>query len=420
MSTKSQETSENQCLGCGKHDAPFECTGCNEVSFCSQDCQRNTWSTHRFDCLPCSICGERVPGILVRRDCACKKGGYSHVTCLVKEAVEDSGGKEWSFSSDQFEKCKLCGEPFTGDTKKVLDRERKARVEKAKGKLHHLLDVCQDAGNEMSDLNHSDVMEYGAMAEKAIDIARELHDGEEDANSIDTFWAFYCLARAFLVIDKSLLDLNEEEKSEENFKLALAEAEKHKTSGRTNRLKLATMWLADTYMSRNKYSEALPLLEEVYDKYYQLLGRENQFCTANWLTDCYSHTRMWKKARNMAVKAREQCEGLYGGNDRRTLKLIEHYATIIDASFNPAKTYAVENLPDGTTVEIAGYSNGYFDIALLSVSSERGLGLGLGLGHRLFHRFSRTSHYDSGFGRCPSQSQGCQTFEWKAWYCRDV
>jgi len=82
----------------------FVCTGCYDDSFCSKDCQRNAWNTHRFDCFPCYICMKRVSGVKVHRTCACIKKVLS--TPQWKTAEQESGtilvrsGNSVSFADD--------------------------------------------------------------------------------------------------------------------------------------------------------------------------------------------------------------------------------------------------------------------------------------------------------------------------------
>ena len=144
MKTKRSSESEKKCLECGqqadKSNDMFVCTGCFDVMFCSKKCQRSAWDTHRLYCFPCYVCGKRVSGVKVHRECQCsKKKGYAHTDCLVDAAIEDSGGRAWDFSSTMWEQCRLCGGSFSGDVKESLDNERHSRVAKAKERLKDLL-----------------------------------------------------------------------------------------------------------------------------------------------------------------------------------------------------------------------------------------------------------------------------------------
>jgi tetratricopeptide (TPR) repeat protein len=48
---KSKPTHGLHCLNCGKYDGPlFRCSRCGSVCFCSVDCQRIAWRTHKSDC----------------------------------------------------------------------------------------------------------------------------------------------------------------------------------------------------------------------------------------------------------------------------------------------------------------------------------------------------------------------------------
>jgi hypothetical protein len=99
----------------------------------------------------------------------------------VKEAVEDSGGNEWSFSSTQFEKCKLCGVPYTGDTKNVLDVDRKFRMERPTERLHRLLDICHET---YANVDESHCSRFIQLTKYVDVLCREIY-GEDDLNSND-------------------------------------------------------------------------------------------------------------------------------------------------------------------------------------------------------------------------------------------
>ena len=388
MSTKSRETSENQCLGCGKHNnALFECTGCLDASFCSQECQKKTWSTHHFDCLPCSICGQRIPGNQVRRDCACKKGGFSHVTCLVEAAIEDSGGQEWSHASTQWERCKLCGEPFTGDTKKVLDRERKARVEKAKERLQILLDVRQDQSEEI-DCASSSV----ELARDCIQLYHGLYGKDDWSSNHDIHIATFFLGRASIVFglsERSCGDIGTCQDEALRAEAQSMEASSHRCDTES----------CKGIQFTGEHSTALPLYEELYEKHYRFLANGNRFHTTKWLTKCYFHTSAWKKARNMVKVAHELSERLYGRDDQRTLDLIETGVDIIDMSYNTAKSLGMEDIPDGTELDIVQYRDSRFDVAVIRDTSRENYyeypNARARARARLFRCFSRTSYYDS-------------------------
>ena len=196
MKTKGARNSENQCLGCSKHvtnaDDLSVCTGCFEAPFCSKECQKIAWTTHRLDCLPCQICGKRIPGVPVHRDCACEsKQGDSHIACLVNAAAEDSGGNEWDQTSDLWETCKHCKQPYTGETKLVLEKERTVRIEKAKERLHDLFVILHhqpDADDDESSFCLDDD-DYIRISREYIVLHRGLY-GDDEWSSAEIFWAY--------------------------------------------------------------------------------------------------------------------------------------------------------------------------------------------------------------------------------------
>ena len=42
--------SSSSCGGCGISSAPLRCGGCRALFYCSPECQRTHWSTHRKEC----------------------------------------------------------------------------------------------------------------------------------------------------------------------------------------------------------------------------------------------------------------------------------------------------------------------------------------------------------------------------------
>lgn len=63
------KTISNNCWHCGakpKHSQKFQkCSGCFEVRYCSQECQKNDWCAHKKICknrkpLECSLCNQNT------------------------------------------------------------------------------------------------------------------------------------------------------------------------------------------------------------------------------------------------------------------------------------------------------------------------------------------------------------------------
>ena len=319
----------------------------------------------------------------------------------MEAAVEDSGGKEWSHASTQWERCKLCGESFTSDTKEVLDRERKARVEKAKERLQILLDVCQDQADEI-DCASSSV----ELARDCIQLYHGLYGKDDWSSNHDIHIATFFLGRA-LLFSGCLKE------AAETLELARTKLCEQKPNQWKHHLIDATLNLARAYSLLGEHSTALPLYEELYEKHYRFLANGNRFHTTKWLTKCYFHTSAWKKARNMVKVAHELCERLYGRDHQRTLDLIEMGVEIIDMSHNTAKSLGMEDIPDGTELEIVQYRDSRFDVAVIRDTS-------------------RENYYE--FPNVPVEQvimipdsdvvlhslKGSQTFEWKAWCYRDI
>jgi hypothetical protein len=110
----------------------------------------------------------------------------------VKEAVEDNGGNEWSFSSTQFEKCKLCGVSYTGDTKNVVAVDRKFLMEKATERLHRLLDICHETYDNVdeSDCTSSRFIHH---TKYVYFLCHELYGEDDWTSNDDIFWAHFFL-----------------------------------------------------------------------------------------------------------------------------------------------------------------------------------------------------------------------------------
>ncbi|EGZ21776.1 hypothetical protein PHYSODRAFT_247497 [Phytophthora sojae] len=51
MTTTSPLPAAKSCLSCGTADAKNRCGGCRRVYFCGRDCQRQSWPSHRPECL---------------------------------------------------------------------------------------------------------------------------------------------------------------------------------------------------------------------------------------------------------------------------------------------------------------------------------------------------------------------------------
>jgi tetratricopeptide (TPR) repeat protein len=270
----------------------------------------------------------------------------------VKEAVEDSGGNEWSFSSTQFEKCKLCGESYAGDTKNVLDVDRKARVEKATERLHGLLDICHET---YDNVDESHCSRFIQLTKYVSVLCREIY-GEDDLNSNDDiFWAHFFLGKALLLSGR-LHD------AVETLEPVRAKLHMQKPDGWKRHLRSATSNLATAYYRLQDHSKALPFFEALYDKHYHIYSNENQCWLKTWLVDCYFCTGALKEAQSMIEPTLRQSEEVNGKNHESTLKLKELRAEIAKASYNTAKTIDVEGIPDGTLVTVRDYSNGSFRV----------------------------------------------------------
>ena len=48
---KDKEEQDMICGTCGKSDPQFKCGGCDEQSYCSRECQKNDWKSHKSACL---------------------------------------------------------------------------------------------------------------------------------------------------------------------------------------------------------------------------------------------------------------------------------------------------------------------------------------------------------------------------------
>lgn len=366
------EKGENSCLWCGKifnsnEDNVFVCTGCFDASFCSPACQKSAWPTHRFDCLSCHVCGERIPGTKVTRSCECKtKEGFVHVKCLVKVAAEDSGSNDWDHSSRFWEQCKICDTPFTGEVKEHLAEQRQARVELAKGKLRELREVLdrRTITGRASSISND---EYLAFAQEYITVHEELYGGGD--------WSCddYVLARIYL--GQALKNCGRFDEALNTLEVTRAKLIERKAKSHKFHTKLLLPHLVDVYIEKKMYREALPLLEEWYEKHYSIYDDEDggSWCLNN-LCNCYTMCRDWKKAREVAKKACVRTLDLYGNSGPLYEVTMRYVAPILLGARVSAISHSIEGFEDGTVVEIDKYipeSGGKFIVSIKS-SKMRG------------------------------------------------
>ncbi|CAE8739730.1 unnamed protein product, partial [Polarella glacialis] len=46
---------QGRCAGCGSEQPPLRCSRCRGAFFCSRDCQRLAWPSHRLYCQPATV-----------------------------------------------------------------------------------------------------------------------------------------------------------------------------------------------------------------------------------------------------------------------------------------------------------------------------------------------------------------------------
>lgn len=52
-----------RCLACKKENAPLRCAGCKSVSYCSKECQAESWKAHKGACKLARLAGTAELGV---------------------------------------------------------------------------------------------------------------------------------------------------------------------------------------------------------------------------------------------------------------------------------------------------------------------------------------------------------------------
>lgn len=236
--------SVEKCLECGKKASKkvelLVCTGCNDALFCSVDCQRNAFRSHRQDCLPCRICNKRIPGVKVHRMCGCKgSNGFVHSKCIISVLSEDSTCRD---ENGAFA-CELCKKAFPHEfLSSVIDE-----VLQVGDRLPQFLSWLLQKGPDLL----GEICAY-----KSAMLACERLFEEDQWNHEETYWAQ----------GKYAIALNKEGYVDEPLELLTMvqeKIEKHRIPRWRPRRFLIVKSRVDILLEEDRYNEALPLLETI-------------------------------------------------------------------------------------------------------------------------------------------------------------